>query len=399
MATKKQIFIPIAIAVTAIAVAGALVAMKKPPEKKEETVILPIVKTSPAQINPISLDVKSHGLVKAKEQTQLVAQVSGQIVEVSPLFVQGGFVKEGQVLVRIDPNDYEAALTEAEASLAQARSALEIERAQAHVAQAEWDRISKNSNESIPSELYLRKPQLAEKLARYRASEAAVKRATRNLERTFVKAPYDAIIAERSISLGSVVNPGSFFGLVSATEVAEIRLPVPDKDLQYLVNHGLDSNVTLSADYAGQEVQWQAKIVRSEGVIDNKSRMTYLVAEVQDPYGQTKTAKPLRFGAYVNATIAGMQIPEATLIPQHLVKNNKVAVLNADNTLSFRTVEIVREQNNMVIATSGINFGEKIITSALEYPTEGMKLDPDTAVAKSDEKKPNVETQLAMKEE
>lgn len=185
--------------------------MKKPPEKKEETVILPIVKTSPAQINPISLDVKSHGLVKAKEQTQLVAQVSGQIVEVSPLFVQGGFVKEGQVLVRIDPNDYEAALTEAEASLAQARSALEIERAQAHVAQAEWDRISKNSNESIPSELYLRKPQLAEKLARYRASEAAVKRATRNLERTFVKAPYDAIIAERSISLGSVVNPGSFF--------------------------------------------------------------------------------------------------------------------------------------------------------------------------------------------
>ncbi|OUL58319.1 efflux RND transporter periplasmic adaptor subunit [Pseudoalteromonas ulvae] len=396
MATKKQILIPLSIGIIAIAVAGSLIAMKKPPEEKEETIILPLVKTSPAKVEAVSLDVRSHGLVMAKDQTKLVAQVSGQVVSVSPLFEPGRFVQQGEVLVRIDPNDYEAALTEADASLAQARSALEIERAQAHVAQSEWDRISKNSNEAIPSELYLRKPQLAEKLARYRAAEATVKRASRNLERTYIKAPYDAIIADRDISLGSVVNQGSVFGVLNATQVAEIRLPVPDKDLQYLVNNGLGANVNLSATYAGQDVVWPAKIVRSEGVIDNKSRMTYLVAQVNDPYAlTTNEQKPLRFGAYVNATIEGQQIAQATRIPHHLVKNNRVAILNDDNTLSFRTVDIVREQNNMVITKAGLQAGEHIITSALEYPTEGMKLDPELTKPLE----PASTTQLAMKED
>lgn len=390
MATKKQIIFPIAVLVAGIGLAVSFAAMKQPPEEKPAQDNRPLISAQPVQLGTIDLDVKSYGLVKAKDHTLLVAQVSGQVVSVLDKFVQGGFVNKGDILARIDPNDYEAAMIEAEAGLAQASSNLEVERAQAHVAQAEWDRIKDDSNQVIPSNLYLRKPQLAEKLARFRAAQAAVKRAKRNLERTYIKAPYDAIIAAREISLGSVVTPGSQLGALSSTSLAEVRLPVADNELQYLANGGIGANVTLNAEFAGQPATWQAKIVRSEGVIDQKSRMSYLVAQIATPY---ESKQPLRFGSYINATIEGRKVDNAVAVPHHLVRNSKIAVLNDDLTLSFKTLDIIREQNGLVIAAQGVSEGEKMITTAIEYPTEGMQ------VKLSDDSLPVTKTQLALKEE
>jgi len=391
VATKKQIFFPIAVLLAGIGLAVSFAAMKKPPEEKPEQDNRPLVSAQTVHLGTINLDVKSYGIVKAKDQTMLVAQVSGQVISVLDKFVQGGFVNKGDILARIDPNDYEAAMIEAQASLAQASANLEVERAQAHVAQAEWDRIKDDSNQVIPSNLYLRKPQLAEKLARFRAAQAAEKRAKRNLERTFIKAPYDAIITAREISLGSVVNSGSQLGALSATKVAEIRLPVADNELQYLTNGGIGATVTIDAKVAGQPAAWQAKIVRSEGVIDQKSRMSYLVAQIATPY---QNEQALRFGSYVNATITGRKIDNAVAVPHHLVKDGKIAVLNDDLTLSFKALDIVREKNGLVIAAQGLSEGEQLITSALEYPTEGMQVKLESNI-----EPPTNATQLALKEE
>ena len=391
VASKKQILLPLAVLAGGVAIFIGLSSMKQAPEKKPEKIIHPLVQSSPVTISDMRLNVESYGIVKPKYTTELVAQVSGQIIELSEKFVKGGFVQQGDVLARIDPNDYEAALIEAEASLAQASSALEIEQAQAHVAKKEWQRIKNNANETIPSELYLRKPQLAEKLARFKAAQASVKRAKRNLERTYIKAPYDSIIESRVVSLGSVVNPGSKFGILNSTSVAEIRLPVADQELQYLPKQGVNANVALTAQVAGKTVTWQGSVVRSEGVIDQRSRMTYLVAQVEQPYSDS--SKQLRFGAYLNASIEGALVENAIQIPQHLIKDNKIAVLNDDLTLSFKGVNIIREANGMAIIDQGLMNGAEIITSALEYPTEGMQLRTDDSPISSPE------TQLAFKEE
>ncbi|PHQ89328.1 MAG: efflux transporter periplasmic adaptor subunit [Pseudoalteromonas sp.] len=391
MATKKQIILPIAVLVGGIGLAAGFSAMKKPPEEKPPQDMRPLVAAQPIHLDAITLDVKSYGIVQPKDRTELIAQVSGQVISVAGQFVEGAFVKQGDILARIDPNDYEADLIEAEAGLAQASSALEIERAQAHVAKAEWERIKADSSDITASALYLRKPQLAEKMARYRSAQASVKRAKRNLERTYIKAPYDAIINARSISLGSVVNPGNSFGSLSATSVAEVRLPVADKELQYLNNGGIGATVLFSAQFAGKETTWQAEVVRSEGVIDQKSRMSYLVAQLPTPYAN-KT-QPLRFGSYVNASIEGRAVNNAIVVPHHLVKENKIAILNDDLTLSFKTLNIIREQNGMVIADQGLNEGEQLITSALEYPTEGMAVKIEDVVTTPDV------TQLALKQE
>lgn len=392
MATKKQIILPIAVLVGGIALAFGFSEMKKPPEEKPPQDNRPLVAVQNVTIDSITLDVQSYGIVKPKDRTELIAQVSGQVISVSDQFVEGAFVKQGDILARIDPNDYEADYIEAQAGLAQASSALEIERAQAHVAKAEWERVKSDSSDSIASELYLRKPQLAEKLARYRSAQASIKRAKRNLERTYIKAPYDAIINQRTISLGSIVNPGNSFGSLSSTSIAQVRLPVADTQLQYLNNHGIGAEVMLTAEYAGQKSTWQAKVVRSEGVVDEKSRMSYLVAELKTPYANED--KPLRFGSYINATIEGRALDNAIIVPHHLVKNNKIIILNDDVTLSFKTLDIVREQNGMIIARQGVEDGEQLVISALEYPTEGMavKLD-DVASDNSDV------TQLALKED
>ena len=143
-------------------------------------------------------------------------------------------------------------------------------------------------------------------------------------------------------------------------------------------NRGVNSKVALVGTYAGQNTQWQAEIARTEGVIDNKSRMSYLVAEVNDPYllesSASITDAPLRFGSYVNAQIMGNKLTEATLIPRYLVVNGKVAILNNESKLHYVAIDIVRQQGSNVVVSNGLVDGDQLIVSALDYPVDGMRL-------------------------
>jgi len=372
---KKQIIVPMAILVAGILLFVVFSSMKKPPEEKPVVDNTPIVAVETIHVAPINLTVNSYGIVKPKYETELVAQISGQVVELAEVFVRGGFVAKNELLARIDPNDYEAALIEAEATMASARAALEKERAQGQVAEREWKRITDTS----PTELSLRKPQLAQELARVKSAQASVLRAKRNLERTEIRAPYDAMIESRSIGLGSFVGTGSKVGKLLGTDIAEVRLPVADNQLQFLASQGKNSQVDLIGTYAGKNVTWSAKIARSEGVIDNKSRMSYLVAEINDPYGlkgnfNPSEQSPIRFGSYVTANIIGISLDRAAVLPRYLVNNNRVAILDIDSKLHYVDIIIARQEGANVIVTGGVNEGDQLIVSALDYPIDGMKL-------------------------
>jgi multidrug efflux pump subunit AcrA (membrane-fusion protein) len=247
---------------------------------------------------------------------------------------------------------------------------------------------------------------LAQELARVKAAQAAILRAERNLERTEIRAPYDAMIDNRSIGLGSFVTVGKDIGHVLATATAEVRLPVADNQLEFLANKGVNAKVNLVGVYAGKATQWSATIKRSEGVVDNKSRMGYLVAELNDPY-QLKAAKstsnsPLRFGSYVNAKIIGNNITQATLVPRHLVVSGKVAILDNDSKLHYVDIDIVRQQGSHVIVANGLANGDRLITSALDYPVDGMKLalaSDETQLEEKDAEAESSETQMANNKE
>ena len=402
MATKKQIIIPIVILAAGIAAMAVFSSMKKPPEEKVEVDNTPIVAVNDISVTPMTLEVNSYGMVTPKYETELVAQVNGEIVELSDTFLRGGFVKKDQLLARIDPNDYQAALIDAQAAMATARAALETEVAQGKVAEREWKQITDTS----PTELSLRKPQLAQELARVKAAQASVLRAERNLERTEIRAPYDAMINSRNIGLGSFVGVGTKIGHVLATATAEIRLPVADNQLEFLANQGVNAKVNLFGKYAGKDTQWTATIKRNEGVIDNNSRMGYLVAELNDPYQlKNNTAKnitPLRFGSYVNAKIVGNNIAQATMVPRHLVVNGKVAILDNDSRLHYVEIDIVRQQGSNVVVANGLLEGDRLIVSALDYPVNGMKLalvGEETQLEEKEVETEENETQMASNKE
>ena len=396
MARKKQIILPIAILAVGVVALIGFSSMKKPPEEKAAVDNTPIVAIENIVVAPLILEVSSYGVVKPKYETTMVAQVSGEIVELSDTFVRGGLVKKGQLLARIDPNDYQAALIEAQATMASARAALETELAQGKVAEREWKLIKDTS----PTELSLRKPQLAQELARVKSAQAAVLRAERNLQRTEVRAPYDAMINSRVIGLGSFVAVGSEVGQLLGTAIAEVRLPVADNQLQFLINHGQQASVNLLGTYAGKDIQWQAKIARSEGVVDSTSRMSYLVAEIKDPYllssEQAKHNTPLRFGAYVQAKILGIEVASASIVPRYLVVNNRIAILDNESKLHYAQIDIVRQQGGNVIVSKGLLDGDKMIVSALDYPVDGMKLALISDKPKEQEEPTeSVETQVA----
>ncbi|MGI2173733.1 efflux RND transporter periplasmic adaptor subunit [Shewanella ulleungensis] len=394
MATKKQIILPIIVLGIGIAGLVGLSALKKPPEEKPEVDTTPLVSVEVINYQPMTFDVNSYGVVNAKYMTEIVAQVSGEIIYLDPNFVKGGFVKKGEILAKVDPSDYQSSLLDAQANIASSQASLVQERANAEVAIREWADITNRE----PTDLSLRKPQLAQELAKLKSAEASLNRAKRDLERTIIRAPYDALIDGREIGLGSFVSKGTPIGKVLNTDIAEVRLPIADKEMQYLAAKGVNANVNLSGQFAGSKQVWSGKIVRSEGVVDNKSRMTYLIAEINDPYGLTTDKNELRYGTYVTAQIEGIQVGNVAVVPRHLVVNGAVAIMDADRTLKYKPVTVIRQDGANVVITDGLESGMQLITSALDYPTDGMKVAlPEDRVL---QKEPVAEddTELAMEE-
>ncbi|GGQ06944.1 efflux RND transporter periplasmic adaptor subunit [Shewanella litoralis] len=395
MATKKQIILPIIVLGIGIAGLVGLSALKKPPEEKPEVDTTPLVSVEEIIYQPMTFTVDSYGVVNAKYMTEIIAQVSGEITYLDPNFVKGGFVKKGEILAKVDPSDYESSLLDAQANIASSKASLVQERANAEVAIREWADITNRE----PTDLSLRKPQLAQELAKLKSAEASLNRAKRDLERTVIRAPYDALIEAREIGLGSFVSKGTPIGKVLNTDKAEVRLPIADKEMQYLAAKGVNAKVNLSAQFAGSKQVWSGNIVRSEGVVDSKSRMTYLVAEIDDPYGLNTGKNELRYGTYVTAQIEGLQAGNVTVVPRHLIVNGAVAIMDEDKTLRYKPVTTIRQNGANVVITDGLTSGMQLITSALDYPVDGMKVAlPEDRILQKEPVAEKDDTELAMEE-
>lgn len=362
-----RIIFPIIILIFCGLIAMAIVSMKQEPEKKEETIKSPLVETLEAELINSPITIRSNGIFQAKHRTNLVAEVSGRIVSVSDEFAAGGIIKKGSVLAQIDSGDYQAALIDAQANLQRAQAALQEEIARGKVAQKEWQ----DTTSALPPELGLRKPQLAREQASLRSAQAALARAERNLARTKIIAPYDALINKRSIDLGQFVGTGTTLGLVSSYDIGEIRLPLSNADYDLLGNDLIGAKVTLSREENAKYKQWQATIVRDEGVIDESSRMVYLVAQVTSPYQQ---ADKLKFGTFINAEIESKQLKSLVVLPSYLYKEGKIATVDDNSMLHINDVELYRRDKNNVYISNGLAAGSKVALTKIEHLYEGMKV-------------------------
>lgn len=367
----KKVGIPILILVGAIAIAVGMSGLRKAPVKVEEQRLALLVNTELLDASDLTYRIASQGTVSPKLQTTLISEVNGRIVAVSEHFVSGGFFQEGDVLVQVEQADYLTAVKATEAALAGAKAQLEEEKARARVAEAEW----RSFTEGKAPALGLRQPQLASALANVQSKEADLERAKRDLSRTEIRAPYAGMVASRAANLGQFISRGSQLGMIMGTDVAEVRLPLSDTDFGFLPQQAAnDQNipVTLSATVAGQPQQWLANIVRTEGIMDERSRVIYAVAEVLDPYQRNASGTPLQFGRFVQAEIQGVTANQVTKIPRHLLKPGKqILVVDTYNLLQFRTVELDRADAAYAYITAGIEAGDKLVTSPVTNPLAG----------------------------
>ena len=381
-----QILLPVAIIVAAALGARTMVNLRPDAPTRPPMVIIPQVRVVEVELTEVTLTVKSQGTVEPRTQSQLVPEVSGRIIEVSPSFVAGGFFEAGDVLFKTDPHDYEQALVQRNAEVESARLHIAQEEAEAEVAQWGWDRVGTGQARSLT----LREPQIASAKAELAAAKANLETAQRNLERTEVRAPFSGRVRQKNVDVGQFVTVGAPVARIYAVDAAEVRLPLPNEDLAYLdlpLNYRGESGrirgpaVTLRAEFAGRIHEWQGRIVRTEGEIDPQTRMVHVVAEVQNPYGRgpDPTRPPLAAGMFVEAEIVGRTVEHVAIVPRAALRGpSQVLVVDVNSRLRFRDVEVLRATTNELFILGGLETGDRVNVSPVEAVSEGMEVRTST---------------------
>jgi RND family efflux transporter MFP subunit len=362
---------------------STLLYLNRPPSDIAEPEYKPVtVDVAEVVKQDLRIHVQAQGTVTPLRSTAIISEVRGRIVEVSPAFNVGGFVQEGDVLLRIDPRDYQTSLLRAQAALESAESTLAQEKGRAEVALREWKKLPKGSQRSEEArDLYLRKPQLEQAEAQLLAATADLNTARDNLERTIIRAPYAALIRAKHAEVGQYVGAGTPLVDVFSIDYAEIRLPIPQTKLAYLELPGIEgytegSSIDLYTDVAGEIKHWTATLHRTEGIYDERSRVLYTVARIEDPYAlQDDDREPLRMGTFVNANIEGRLFNNVVRLPRHLLRaGNLLWIVDETSRLRNRQVSILRTGGDDLYVVSGLDNGDRVSLTVLDDSFDGAQV-------------------------
>ncbi len=377
MKTLFKILLPLVVLAAGAAAALQLAAQREVPEPEPREVPLPSVRTVLAEPTDHEVWVTSRGTVVPRTESQLVVEVPGRVVRISPDLVSGGFFEAGEVLLEIDPRDLELAVAQAELDVARSRRRLAEEEADAEVARREWETLGTGE----PTPLSLREPEVAEARAQVAAAEALLERARRDLARTRVTAPFSGRVRDKRVDLGQYVQPGTPVATLYATDVAEVRLPLADGELAFveLPVAGLRDvekrpEVELVAHFAGDRRSWTGRVVRTEGEIDPRTRMVMTVAEVREPYDPSRVV-PLAIGMFVEARIRGVLLEDVLVLPREALREgDRVYALDEEDRLLVREVRVLRAERDRVVLRAEELAGARVVVSPLELVTDGMRV-------------------------
>jgi RND family efflux transporter MFP subunit len=395
---SAKVIAPIAVFSIALGVTIALVAARPSAKSERPEIPAPLVQVMRVEPESVDLSVSAQGTVEPGVESDLVTEVSGRIVWVSPQLASGGFFEQNEVLVRVDPRDYEVALRGARAALARAESNLTY-------AQATLDRQRSMRQTGASSRARLDEAVFTQSSAQAGVQEAsvAVERAELDLTRTEIAAPFAGRVRDKHVDVGQFVGRGIPVARVYSVDYAEIRLPIRDGELAYLDLARLRAAseqdtaetaqevpppvaVEISARFAGQRHSWTGRIVRTEGALDPRTRMLNVVARVDDPYGRAVPSErpALAVGLFVDAEIRGRSVEGVYEVPRSALRRaDEVLVVDSEQRLRVRRVHVIRSAGGRSWISEGLAPGEHIVTSPIEIVTEGMEVRAELIDAES----------------
>ncbi len=357
-------------------VAIFLIIASRPSAERTAKSSIPPINVGVMEVVPseFQVEINSYGLVKPLTLTQLSARVSGNVSLVDESLRTGGTFEKGQLLLALDQSDYQIELDVALAQVAEAESRLISEQAQAEEARHDWSRSGRTGE---PPALAVRDPQLKAAQAALKSAQAGVARAKLNLQRTEIRAPYDGSTIRFNVALGQTITPATLIAEIFATDAAEISLPIKHKELSFL---GLSSSHSASAlSHLSAEIysslfkssQWMGNVVRVANALDDTSRQLNIVVRVDNPFKPGNARPPLKVGEYVTAKIKGNNIENAIAIPSNSIYEGRYVVIFHDGAIHRREVSILLSNQETTLIGSGLNAGDRLVTTPLGQVTSG----------------------------
>ena len=368
-----KLIIPVIVLIAGVAAAALIASGRKAPPRVDRPALGPLVEVVSTEITDVPVIISGHGEVVPRVAVDLIPQVAGQVVGTHRSLVAGGFFKAGEVLVVIDPRDYDLAVERAQAAVARAKVALEREQAEAEVARQEWDGL--HPGEEAPG-LVIREPQIRQAEAELAAAEADLSVARLNLERTRISLPFDGVVVSESVDVGQFVGTGSRLATVYGTDAVEVRVPLDSRELSWFdvptgrSGNGPPAEVTLEP--GGRAVSWGGRVTRMEAQVDQMSRMVHVIIEVSNPYDTSGGRAALLPGSFVDVRIAGRTLDDVVTVPRHAIHDDQNVWVFDNGSLRVREVEVLRSDRQQTLISSGLEEGELVIISSLDAVTEGM---------------------------
>jgi len=374
MSTKTlKGLLPLLVLIVGAAAAAFIISAREAPTRVERPALGPLVEVMPAQLRDVAVVVNGHGEVVARVAVDVVPQVTGQVVKVHRSLVAGGFFRANEVLVVIDPRDYELALERAQAAVARAQVSLQREQAEAVVAREEWDEL--HPREEAPG-LVVREPQIRQAEAELAAANADLSVARLNLERTRVSLPFDGVVVSESVDVGQFVGSANRLARVYGTDVVDIRVPLDSRELAWFDvpsrKGGEGPRAEVSVDFGGVRSMWEGRVTRMEAQVDQTSRMVHVVIEIEDPYDSSEGHPALLPGTFVDVRIFGRTLNEVIAVPRYAVREGGQVWVMREGSLEIRDVHVLRSDRRLSLVSSGLVPGDLVIVSSLDAVTNGM---------------------------
>jgi RND family efflux transporter MFP subunit len=376
-----KIGLPLLILAAGAALMWIMIARHPEPQREERKDPGALVEVLSVTRGERQVRVQGTGTVQPRQEISLIPQVSGRVTSIAPGFIAGGFFRQGDVLFRIEDTDYRLAVDRARAALAKAEYDLVDMEGQARIARREWERLQLGNGEK-PNPLVLYEPQLKNARAALLAARAALQQTELDLQRTVLRAPFNAVILSESVDPGQYVRSGTGVAMLAGTDRAEIVLPLPLEELVWLQiprqgakDQGSEASVQLSA--SDETFRWAGQVVRRLGDVDPQGRMARLVVALDDPYGLRRDAgeRPqLAMGTFVQVVLQGAVLKDVAVIPAAALRDDARVWIMNDGHLKIRPVEVVRRARDEVVISGGLAPGEQVVLTNLAGVAEGMKL-------------------------
>ncbi len=376
--TAIKAIITIAVLLAAVAAAAGIIMSRPMPEQLTVSETTSAIRAMTVVKESLRLKIRSEGTVTPKTQTNVIPEIKGRVTWISPNLVVGGYFQAGDLLVTIDAADYEARTGLAQAQLLRAEAELEHKR-------FELQRLQTLIKDNLVSQSNLENAARAHKIAKANVIESKINlaQAERDLSRTKITAPFEGMVRSESIDIGQFVQQGAPIASIYASDAVEVRLPIVNAQLAYLDPANLQRGeldpatapmIRLTARYAGTSFVWRGQLARTEGEIDAQSRMITAVARVRQD-NQSPDVPPLQVGAFVAAEIEGQYLNDIVRLPRAALRpNSQDLIIDGDNRLRFRAVNVLRLENDFVLIDSGLESGEVVNLSPIQTVVDGMRV-------------------------